>query len=654
MNVTALASRFNAPRAKKTTSRQDTVGELFAALKRSKYLDKCTTEERWRAVVAEVRETGVDLEHLPELLLHKLTGDGDEGQMPAAWKRFVARTKASWEMLLSSSAGGSKRSRSPPSSSRDTEDAWSQAHVDMRNALLAVQARDRSPPAEARAPLAPYRRSEAEQFTVAVRRTRTTPASALDVFRQFSRSDDATVTESYKPPFDRNDLFLSNVEAAWRLFSLSAAFTRAPQESVYPAVWAATICYHGPLPDSHVAVCCTYVTWVLAAEVSSFLPSVLSGRIKINDAWSGLIAHATVYGGEANEVWKRRFSFKVIDDTGDCVTEATLPDFMATLVTYIEQFDGLARTPVCRGFNHPVHLHARHRLIYEAGTIQAFCQLAAYNAARNAYEEVYRATESLAHTCVDTALTFFAQLGAYLLDTSFDACLTTTSSSGEEESVANELHALMALFQEHEAKLAGDIERVQEAYDAWHGMDKQRKAEVQRSFAAAKVKAMRDRVTVPRAVAALHAAVSEERFSKVALPLSALESKLKRVKMVRARFNLTWGLGGVKDAVQCTRLLRALYILRLYVPPSLPDTLVQSPFSPDTAHQWPQGMTKQITDGVLTAAWRKRMLATRPDKASSQTTTLEGQIINAARDTILPVLVIQMEVQFPMEESKVK
>jgi hypothetical protein len=622
------------------------VYDLFMALRRFKHLDKCTTEERWRAAVEEAKLAGVDIDHLPAHLMHKLTGNGDEGQMPAAWKRFVTRTRPLWEPLLNG-GGSSKRSRSP-SVSADTSDAWAQAHVDMRNALLAVQARDSSPPPVGRAPPVPYKRSDAEQFTLAVRRTRTAPSSALDVFRQFSRAEDTAVTEQYKPPFDRNDLFLTNVDAAWRLFSLSTVFARAPADSIYPSVWSVAVTYNGPLPDSHVSTCCTYVTWVLSAELAAFLPAVLSGSIKFNDAWSALIAHATVYGGEANEVWKRRFSLKVIDDTGDCVTEATLPDFMATLVTYIEQYDGLARTPVNRGFNHPVHIHARHRLIYEAGTLSAFCRLAAYNAARAAYEEAYGATDSLAHTCVDTALTFFSQLGAHLLDTSFDACLTATSSTAAEERVAHELAALVSLFHEHEARLADDMQRVTELHDAWHRADKERKTEVQRSHAAAKVKALRDHVAVPRALAAMHTAVSEERFSKVALPLNTLESKLKRLKLVRGRINTTWGLGGLTDPVQCTRLLRALHVLRMYTPPVPPDTLIQAPFSHDTMHQWPAGMAKQqITDHTLTSAWRKRMMIARPDKASSLESTAEGQIINAARDIILPALVIQFDVQLP-------
>ncbi len=415
--------------------------------------------------------------------------------------------------------------------------------------------------------------------------------------------------ESYDPPFDRNDLFLTNVEAARRLFEQEAEATKAALKrkkarlppidlATFPGNQIVLIQYRGMLEEgSSDTVECNYVTWCCSLDLKNFLSEVLNGVVRLNNLFTELLDRASRQG---DPQWKRRFTMSIVDDTATLVSESTLPVFLASLAMDVEANGGLGRSESSIGLNLPI-IFARHQLIYEAGSVQAYRATWQYSRMKTRFDKAVGKLEKSVKNVVDTALTFLSTLRRLLLD-----------DSVEDARAAVECNALLSLFGDVLHSATRDVGDARVAGDVLNKAAADKTHQVGRAYAAAQVALFRNGVPVPPS---LVDAVAVTAPRPVGEEVRSLQDIVARVS--KRVYKMWFHAKDTKlDPVEVVALLRAMVTLELWSPPCLDDTLLASPYGTDA--RWPDPPPLALTEAEILAARNKAIRKVHPDKVGVQ------------------------------------
>jgi hypothetical protein len=548
-------------------------------------------------------------------------------------------------------------------------DQYDKAHRVMRDTVLSMESRSVSPPSSPSC----NKKKKQPVLTVSERLQLRTHAvsrvshtkSVTQLFEALNM-DDVLIPDNYAPPFDRNDVYLTNLEDARKLVALASRVSTEledrkmrgeplPNFQELPSAKMVMIEYSGPLNDTLQHVVCGYVTWALQQDVRSgaFLTDVLNGSIRINNDFSELmdkVARLSVDGGNNAGAWKRRFTVQVIDDCHWFVSERRMQTFVAALDVYAEQYQcmgaSMAGGGVPRfGLNMVHHNHGRHRLIYEAGSIQSYQQLWLFTHAKNNYERLCERMQGGVAELVDAVLTFWQMLCTGLVD------VTRT-----DVDVAAELGPLGRLMSTKSEALSSQVQEVKKAHDMMMKVAARRRTVVQDAFAAARVREFRDNTPIPRGLVALNAAVNSGE-ADVHTEFADMVARAKRACDVFDVAASAWFFLGrasktahqqrhaVKDhcPLYQVRVLRALVLLGLWSPVPPSAALLAAPMDctvplPVSA---PHTLDKQELRAVLLDAHpdshRDKIKRARVDTTSLSATFVASAIPSAvieARDLL--------------------
>ena len=270
----------------------------------------------------------------------------------------------------------------------------------------------------------------------------------------FFNTDEDVLPESYSPPFDRNDLFVTNVRDAHVLFKLaenvcrdSIARVKSGLTSVnmdtFPSIYVVLIRFNGD-PQQRVGGLTAnapasaskqvdlsrkslYITWCVKQDYASFLENVLRGIIPCNQHFTNLIEGCSrVLGGNYSQ-WKRMFTIELIDDSGGTITEKSLPVFLASLNGYIDQYNEPAAVNINSLRAIP---NGRHRLIFESGSLQAYRFNWMYVKAYSGFIEKIKDINAAQSTCQDIVRTFFSKYHSHLEQHAIAAPVLVLACSG--------------------------------------------------------------------------------------------------------------------------------------------------------------------------------------------------------------------------------
>jgi hypothetical protein len=582
------------------------VAAVMANVSKRKKCKTMVTETSLRAFVVNVVEerTPLLVPHAPNpsspppctmpQLLHRFFAT----EQPSAWQSFYTATKSCFAPLVDSVStrrkqqqvdtffageGGDaaavmkkKRSAVPlepvpsisvilhDSTQPQPLDEWEMAHVVMRDQVLAVQQRTHSPRSS------PTRQSgrrvtkltESEQLQCSVLRASrfTAQHTGTDritmLFRAFN-ADTSVPPANYDPPFDRNDLFFTNVAAARHLFSLEHKYSTAAmqrkqareslQDLDCPAVHIVSIQYTGPLAAADM-VTCVYVTWVLAtdlatasplSEASVFLEDVLSGRIRLNNMFTELVDRVARYSCHDGDLWKRRFVVNVLDSSGGAVCESNLPALVALVDTYGEQYGGVGKgkgadgKPLL-GLNFVQHNHARHRLIFECGSVQTYRVVWQCNKNKDMYDAAHGKAVKVASVAVATVRLMWHKL-VTVLGTSggWQGTLTHVTP------VVAELHSLAKLFLETAQQFEDAAREAHRAMCTYESSTEERKEKVKRSYATASVAESMDGCPVQSSIVSLFQSIQANPLGDVP-PLHTLHGHASQVHQAKTLLMHAW------------------------------------------------------------------------------------------------------------------
>ena len=533
---------------------------------------------------------------LPQLL-HRFFSSPSSSTSPATFAAFYNSTKPLFAPLCDAvvckrqqqhvdtffqgdveageGGGGSKRRRTErlggssvpattclilgPHAEVSAPDEWQQAHLVMRDQVLSMQTDGASPPPSPRAPLVKsvVKLTESEQLQCSVLRASrgtipktTAAADYLHMLFHTFGCDASPVQLSYTPPFDRNDLFLTNSKQTRMLLALEQAYTREAgirkqgggtaslRDLEVPAVYIVAIRYTGPLAACD-NVTATYVTWALAktlvvtsplSAAPQFLEDVLSGAVRCNDAFTDFIDSVARYSPAEGALWKRRFELEVLDSSGGAISEQTLPGFVALVDFYCEQHGGVGKSKGHVGLNLMQHHHARHRLIYEAGSLSSYRVMWQCNKFRDTYVTVHEKALLLAKTALSTVRLFWRHLVATVRSTHEDV------STGTQ---LPQLHSLAKLFLD---TVYGFEEAVREAARAraqYVRSAEERKEVVTRTHAEASVQEYMDGCAVSSGLQALFHSLQADMLGDIP-SMHSIHGEAAHVQAARLLLLHTW------------------------------------------------------------------------------------------------------------------
>lgn len=562
--------------------------------------------------------------------------------------------------LVANTSGGSSRGKQASlvveTGCREEElDEYDRAHRVMRDCVVRALGQTKSPPPSPKAKRV-YMLTESERQVASVSRIqrRGGTCTLAQLFAE-TNVDDVLIPENYAPPFDRNDLFLTNVDAANEL-TVSAARTseqivaqlktkQAVNYDALPGVKIVLIQYSGPVDDERVSEAqCGYVTWAeqstllvdAATGRCKFLTDVLSGDVRLNNNFSQLLDKAARAGDSG--LWKRRFTLEVIDDCQRFVTEQQLPLFVSALDLYAEQYECTGVKGNRYGLNFMVHNHARHRLIYEAGSIESYQLLWLFTQAKGKYDKMCEKAHRGMKELVDIVLTFWQKLVTHLL---------SLSPRLPDEQVAAAVAPLAKLAHDRYTSLTSLVNDVRLAHKSLKRTVERRVTAVQDAYAAAEVREYRSHVSIPASLAALHADMVSGDANKYE-PFDVVKTKMERVGSVYDMVANTWFFVGVAcktlhqqqemmkhhDPVAVVQLLRALMLLRIWVPVTCSEQLLVCPFAPD--EPLPPAAPRVLSAKEITDSHRTVVREVHPDhNRCTESATATTQDVNNARDLLM-------------------
>lgn len=518
-------------------------------------------------------------------------------------------------------------------------DEWDRAHLMMHEQVLEAQRRDTSPPPSARVKPRVTKLTESESFQLSIRRTQ--KHSADDIMGLFDLCNlDATLTPTlYEPPFDRNDLFLTNVDKARQLFQQEREFTeaavirKAQSQPVlapgvhYPALAMVFVQYVGPIGGDGTTYKCRYVTWChksllvsanLVLHSCPFLEGVLAGEVRLNDGFTDLLDALTRLSCADSVMWKRRFSVHVIDDSCGLVSHDALPSFVALLDAYIEQYGGVSKSRdsdgiISLGFNLAQHHHARHRLIFESGSVETYRCIWQCNHYKALYEKAFDKATKAVNLMMDTAATFWLDLTKYVGDASL-----------KSSAVASKVHPLAKFVLTTFAAVTTAMKELKYTYDKYCSVVLERKHKVDEAYAAARVQSFQDSAAVNKNVQQLHDDAQQCHTLHISnfRQLYCRQERLMQVKECVLEMWFfpcnpkleTWSEAERKIRVQddskakySVKVLRALVLLNLWELPTA-----------ERLDWWvellPEAPPGKLDGSALAASFRANILTTHTDK----------------------------------------
>lgn len=527
------------------------------------------------------------------------------------------------------------RSRGRPDTPETIQESLDQLHMDMRAEVLAKHAQVGSPPSS------PTRRnqlvstgpslefqSQAYQYSLA--------AGTGFVTRVFDSEGAASSlpTESYTPEFDRNDLYLTNQTGAQRLFSLAEEVTTHAQqrkaqgltefEEVEDFPHLQTVCI---THTSRGGKRMQYVTWCLPADLPSLIPDILTGTVRCNALFSGHMEQcASIEPGH----WKRRYTIVVIDDLGGTVTERSLTNFLSSLTCYIDLHK--CRQP--HGFNTVDTPHARHRLIYEMGSVRAYRLMWMAQRAQDQYDTSMVAAENGLAQCADTIATFYTHAYRLIND-------HAVSDSAAGKQVFTFVKLARAMY--HETSDHVDSARNTSAH--LRKCRQERAAEVETRYAEAQVRSCRQGIAVPERINTMYDAVNRE------------GEVFDGYWGVQERFNqLTEMVEGAeawyvpRRPTEAMQRLRAMILLEMWQPQPMSEELWKHTFA-DVP--WPdgppvlsnsRGEANVVNAACVREAYKNVVKVSHPDHNNSTiASTARTQAINGARTLLLQAMTAQEE-----------
>lgn len=517
---------------------------------------------------------------------------------------------------------------------------FERVHRDMREKLVLWQQTSSSPPTSPT--LKPkahvVKLSDSELFQLSVRaHSKSRGAGVLHLFA--ADTEASTVPAHYDPPFDRNDLFLTNLEDAQRLFAQEASFTRAAlqrkQQSQfdgvypgYPGLVLVCLRYTGQLELSGPVCVCTYVTWCTLPELQPssqlhgstvFLDDILAGRVRCNNMVTQMLACAS-HADPA--MWKRRFQLERVDETLGLITCKALPALVATLDACVEQYGGRGKRQdasgkTCIGLNLEHPHHSRHRLIFESGSVDTYRAIQHCKQVKQIFERLFDKCARAAQDALDAAATLWHDLASAL----------SGSTYPRARDVVQGIMPLGKLFVTTLSTTTSCLKDVRAAHDKFGAAARERKESVDIAYAACRVQSYKQRFLGPDAgIVQMHAEL--QRGWEHELPdLNILLGKHARLQEVWQCLVSLWFapckqqvaagdmdvkacLSGFDDAraLYNVKLLRALYLFQLWsLPPPEPG-----------ADYWhcplPVPPPTSIAVNALAASFRAAILLAHTDK----------------------------------------
>jgi hypothetical protein len=468
--------------------------------------------------------------------------------------------------------------------------------------VVAVQTRPVSPPSSprARSSLTAAELLQTTTYAATTAPTSSSPAhTTLPTSKLFQYFDvDGEITPgTYDPPFDRNDLYFTNAAEARRLFELEASLSVRAKDRVargLPAVDLSTCPF---LSIVVIRFCgfggerpCSYLTWCLTSEArTTFLGDVLSRAVPCNRLFTELLDRCATGSSMTTGAGVRLtalFSIETIDDSVGTVTRRSLPVFLATLTGYVDQYatatvataarggsgsgsgsrvgrtTGGASPASCLNLVSPIP-HARHRLISECGSVDAFRLNWLYAKAARGFIDKISFLQRTLRECLDIVDTFFDRYYTHLSAAPVALCSSRTAPY--------ELNGLWDLFQQYFDR--GIIDKIGEL-SAHFMMTKQiageRKTNVDRAYAAAMVSQFKHRGTqIPETLSVLYADTIEDSEFRVTHGLyTSMGRMMKQLTRVKQTMIEAWAgvRDDVKDPEDMFLLLRSLVVLRLWSP----------------------------------------------------------------------------------------
>jgi hypothetical protein len=525
--------------------------------------------------------------------------------------------------------------------------------MNMRAAVLQKQNEVSSPPPS------PRRRLTATTITAAEdlqRRTYAANAQSSNVtthrlFETFD-VDNEMLPETYAPVFDRNDLFLTNVVDARRLFVLGDSVHQKAKERIamalpavdpltFPYLYVVAVRFLGGANTSQAI----YVTWCLKHEMDTFLAAVLSNTIACNQHVTALIDSCVRSLGATNHQWKQLFKLEVLDDSGGTMTENSLPVFLASLSGYIDQYTRDQSITCHNSFN--AIPHARHRLIYESGSLQAFRYNWLYTKSMHAFlDKLAKITAGL-NDCIHTACTFFQRYHHHLRIPGRLDVPGTVLAVVSNARASLEIDGLSDLFCQHLGAVNTLLNGLVGDHRFFKSISQDRRKYVHRAYASAQVLEHSAGVKIPAALSSMYdESIEDIECNNTCRLYYDMSASITYVRAMDAHMTHCWlsTHRGGRDPVDMFVYLRSLVVLEMFVPQQLvvapgPPTELCARVHDAVMRLVLPPQSDDLSAADITQAWHKCMMAAHPDKCPDnvERATQEAQRINEAKEFIFKI-----------------
>ena len=541
---------------------------------------------------------------------------------------------------------------------RNEDSSWINVQQQMHDQVVSKQLEPVTPPASPRVEARRLTGSEQLQTKTYAAAARVSTATLFDYFYD----DLESVAETYSPLFDRNDLYLTNVAEARRLFQLEATVSlsardrvarglRAVDLATFPFLAVVCIRFHGTADEPP----CSYVTWCLKSACPAFLDGVLHHRdeTRCNHAITDLVERCSRRLGVTANQLRQFFTLEVIDDSIGTLTEKSLPVFLATLTGYVDQYvvaPTAAATGTCINATLPVP-HVRHRLIFESGSLNAYRFNWLYAKSRRGFVDKITVVLDAVRGCTDIIATFASRYFVHL------SAVRAFSSSHPR--AAHEINGLWDLFQQQFDH--GVIDKVGELnvhFLMLKQIARDRKSNLERAYSAALVFQFRDGAKIPETLSALYEdGIEDSEFRATHDLYVTARRMIKQLTEVKQCMIEAWA--AVRDTVhdpgEMFSLLSALVLLRVWVPtaiacppppppPPAPAGVANSALL-DRCQTLADGFAhmikppRQLTPAEIRVAYLRCHMEDHPDKCTSDAdkhaATVRSQVINEANERLL-------------------
>lgn len=503
----------------------------------------------------------------------------------------------------------------------------------MGDLVLAFQQRPdfQSPPSSPKRVARVVVPTAADRLLRAHLQTRDAKPSLTDLFQAFDL-EGSLVPETYAPQFDRNDLYITNAACARTMYQRAAAW--ADGDSF---LYHVMVTYTGPMDVSKHPFTVVYVTWCWEEEATTFLARVLTGEIRLNDDFTRLVDRAAKlqHGAPAGTVHdahiQRFFNLSILQtDIAPPANDGDLPGFLCDLASVYSEMRSDTRDASHIGLNQSPILFARHRLIYESGSLQNYRLTWMLIAAKKQVDAAVAQFESATLKAARTLVTLQHELHERFKSV-FPVVTPRTSQ---------EIQVLAKLGLDMCGSALQLHKEAQSALKSLQSIAHEHNKHVQGAYASARVEQYCNNIPIPRALVLLYNSVVEQ--SAVTQENERVDSMHAAIARVHRTMQSTWFMhvqSPAPDGHEKVMLLHSLVILKLWSAQAVSDEVRIAPLL-HLAHL-PEPPPSSIRMKVVQKAYRKACLKQHPDrnKQNEAEATTRTQQIGAARTLIVNNLV---------------